>query len=121
MRILITIYTLLFATIVNAAPSINIKKNMPYDQARALLVANNWKPEPLKNRDPSFEGCGTSDELYDRLCRKYPEFDGGCGHVCDMYFIDSKTKRKLRVMTNHNDLYDSKPMKGFVVGWENTK
>lgn len=63
--------------------------------------------------------CSYSDGFYDKMCKQFEEWDG-CGHVCDMYFIDA-TGKKLRVMTNYHDYFDKPKLTGFVEGWEFVK
>jgi len=103
--------------------SVNIQQRIDYDIARKNLIEDGWQTYPRweKNADTiesmaEATSCGESDEFGDQMCRKYEEWDG-CGHVCEMYFVDIKGNKTLRVMTNHHDASDETETKGSVIGW----
>lgn len=99
---------------------INLRQGMDYDVGRKALLNSGWQTEPRSTRSPDMSMaeatmCGKSKEFSDRMCRKYPEYDG-CGHVCNMYFIDAEGHR-LGVSTDHNDHYADPRTKGRIKGW----
>ena len=102
--------------------AIPLKQGMKYDKARKALINAGWQAESKSARispDQSMAeatSCGNSSDFNDKMCREFEEWEG-CGHVCDMYFIDATGKR-LRVMTDHNDYFDKPKLTGFVKGWE---
>jgi hypothetical protein len=102
---------------------IPLKQGMPYDKARSALIDAGWQTEPRTVRrmpdmsSAEASSCGISAEFSDKMCRQFEEWDG-CGHVCDMFFIDATNGKRLRVMTDHNDNFDKPKLTGFIKGWE---
>ncbi|MEI6117688.1 MAG: hypothetical protein WCP99_24375, partial [Burkholderiales bacterium] len=80
-----------------------------YDSARAYFFQIGWGPV---QSSAAAKSCGESDDFQDRMCRKYPEFEG-CGHVCIMEFVNPKYPlSKIIVETNHQDFYDKQGTRG---------
>jgi hypothetical protein len=102
---------------------IPLKQGMPYNKARSALINAGWQAEPKTERavpdESSAEAtsCNNGSDFNDKMCRNYEEWDG-CGHFCDMYFIDAQNDKRLRVMTDHHDYFDKPTLTGFVKGWE---
>jgi hypothetical protein len=102
---------------------IPLKQGMPYNKARSALINSGWQAEPKTARAAPGESsaeitsCNNGSDFNDKMCRKFEEWDG-CGHVCDMFFIDAQNDKRLRVMTDHNDHFDKPTLTGFVKGWE---
>ena len=102
---------------------IPLKQGMPYNKARSALINAGWQAEPKTVRADSEESsaeatsCNKGSDFNDKMCKQFEEWDG-CGHVCDMYFIDAQNNKRLRVMTDHNNYFDKPTLTGFVKGWE---
>jgi uncharacterized protein len=102
---------------------IKLIQGMPYDVGRMNLLNAGWQAEHKSARsgpDESYAeatSCNDDLEFSKKMCRKYEEFEG-CGHYCDMYFVDVQNGKRLRVMTNHHNFFEKNDLEGYVEHWE---
>lgn len=93
MKKLLLLSLFALATVSHAVGSLNLKKNMSYQQARQMILKNNWRPAGADNS----QDAGLSAATF----KRYPEVDSCAGTgvgSCIMVFKNA-SKRTLTVHT----------------------
>ena len=107
------------SSLANSLP-INIKADMPYPEARSLLVQDGWKPAVMYRKADGSPSCWTDTlgeawrDSYQESCQ-YPEIDNCSGTglgFCAMMYFDGKDQC-LRVITANGH-----PPQANIYSWE---